>query len=278
MPLFGFWRRKPAPAPSPAARAPGLQGRLGIASAMRSDRGRVRASNEDAIVYIAGEAADAFDLIAAVADGMGGHAAGEVASEIAVTTLRKVLKEARSEPRVALAAAFREANGAIRDYALSHPETRGMGTTCTAIFVRADKLWLGHIGDSRAYLLREGALEQLTEDHTLRAQLIREGAISEEDAGVAAGVLLRALGAADEVEPMLPPAALPLLAEDRVLLCSDGLHGVVTVEAISAALQLDDPGLACEALVEAALAAGAPDNVSVGVFLFREPAGIESVP
>jgi protein phosphatase len=267
MPLFDFWRRRPVP-----ARASAPPSRLNVAGAMLSDRGRVRVSNEDAVVYFIGGPGDDFDLIAAVADGMGGHAAGEVASEIAVATLRKVLKEARGEPRLALAAAFREANSAIREHALSHPETRGMGTTCTAIFVRADKLWLGHIGDSRAYLLRDGRLEQLTEDHTLRAQLIRDGAISSEDADVAAGVLLRALGAADEVEPMLPPAALPLSAEDRVLLCSDGLHGVVTEEAIAAALLLDEPGLACEALVQAALAAGAPDNVSVGVFRFYAPA------
>ena len=280
MRLFDFLRRRPIESGADLQKAEiwDSPGRLQFTGAMLTDLGRVRASNQDAVLYFAGMEAkhDTFDLVAAVADGMGGHAAGEVASDIAVTTLRKVLRDGRAKPPVALAAAFREANRAIRDHAVDHPETKGMGTTCTAIFVRGDALWLGHVGNSRAYLMREGALEQLSEDHTLRAQLVRDGAITEEDTGAAAGLLLRALGAADEIEPMLSLAGLPLRAEDRVMLCSDGLHGVVTHDNMLAALLIDEPGLACEALVQAALAAGGPDNVSVGVFRFHAP--VEAAP
>jgi len=274
MRFLDFLRRRPA-APQPASQPPRVgEGRLRFTGAMLSDPGRVRASNEDAVVFFAGEESelDAFDLVAAVADGMGGHAAGEVASALALATLRKVLKEARAGPPQALADALSEANRAIRAHARDHPETEGMGTTCTAALVRGDALWIGHIGDSRAYLWRDGALAQLSEDHTLSAQLLRDGAIGEHETAATAGLLLRALGAADEVEPMLTASGLALQRDDRLLLCSDGLHGVVTDEEMRAALQTDDPRLACESLIKAAIAAGAPDNVSVGVFRFHEQA------
>jgi serine/threonine protein phosphatase PrpC len=277
MRFFDLWRPKsPRSAAPPVAEPASVgPGRLRFAGAMLSDIGQVRRSNQDAVIYFTGSEAeqDTFDFVAAVADGMGGHAAGEVASAIAVATLRDSLKDTRSAAPEALSVAFEKANRAIRDHSAAHPETQGMGTTCTAVVVRGDKMWIGHIGDTRAYLFREGALTQLSEDHTLNAQLIRDGTIAAEDAAASqnAGLLLRALGAAEGVEPMLSQNGLPLQADDRLLLCSDGLHGVVASEALLAAMQIADPHQACEALLQAAIAQGGPDNISAGVFHFYEP-------
>jgi PPM family protein phosphatase len=202
-------------------RAPETGARLRIVGAMLSDIGRVRTNNEDATMQFA-DARN--DLVAAVADGMGGHAAGEVASGLALASVRRALEADDSTPPRALAAALRVANRAIRDYAREHPETVGMGTTCTVALVRGGLLWIGHVGDSRAYLLRDGILTQLTEDHTLQAQRVREGLLApgETDESGTGHWLMHALGAADAVEPMTPAEGLAMQAGDALLLCSAG--------------------------------------------------------
>jgi serine/threonine protein phosphatase PrpC len=245
--------------------------------AIRTDPGAVRPLNEDSVVFVAplnGDPAAAQGSLMLVADGMGGHAAGEVASALASQTVRRVYYECiGSAPRV-LAAAFEAAHRAIQDWAEQNPECKGMGTTCTAIAVQNGQAWLAHVGDSRAYLLRNGVLTQLSEDQTLVAQLVREGKLTSEEAhnSPVSNVILQALGANGVVTPAIWCDPLALTPEDVIVLCTDGLSGVVPDAVIAERVGSLPPIEACEALIEAAVAAGAPDNVSVGVFRLVSPA------
>ena len=180
---------------------------------------------------------------------------------------REVYSSGKAPPR-ALLAAFESANRAILDYSAANPETRGMGTTCTAILIRDDLLWLTHVGDSRAYLLRESALLQLSDDQTLHARLIRDGVMTPEQAQKSPGgnFILQALGARDKFEPTIFETGFKLRLGDTVLLCSDGLHNLVSSADILEIIRANNPQEACRELIEKALAAGGADNISVGVF------------
>ncbi len=236
---------------------------------MNTDVGRVRKSNQDAVLHFALSDEDGQPgcYAAVVADGMGGHAAGEIASRIAVDTLRRVLTTNSAGPAARLAKSFAEANQAILDYAAEHPETEGMGTTCTAVVICANELWLAHVGDSRAYLLRGGDLWQISEDHSLHAQLIRDGMMTEEEAATTSGgnLLLQAMGSRSEFSPMAPDAGVPLSANDCILMCSDGLYNHVGRTRMAEILQDSTPREACRRLIDAANLAGGSDNISAGV-------------
>jgi PPM family protein phosphatase len=239
--------------------------------AMRTDTGAVRTHNEDFVAYVApqqGDPAAARGSLMLVADGMGGHAAGEVASEIAVTTVRRVFYELPGSVPQVLASAFMAANRAILDWSKSNPECKGMGTTCTAIAIHDDNAWLAHVGDSRAYHWRDGVMTQLSDDQTLVAQMVREGQITAEEAhnSPMSNVILQALGSGPEIAPVVWADPIQLAAGDILVLCTDGLTGVVSDATIAQEVERLPPDEACEALIRAALAAGAPDNVSVGVF------------
>jgi serine/threonine protein phosphatase PrpC len=245
--------------------------RLYPQGAMRTDNGAVRPHNEDRVSFVTpqpGDPMDARGSLMLVADGMGGHAAGEVASEIAVETIRRVYYELTGPMPHVLGSAFLAAHRAISDWAKSNPECKGMGTTCTAVAIRDGDAWLAHVGDSRAYLLREGGMTQLSEDQTLVAQMVREGQLSPEEArnSPVSNVILQALGPNAEVVPVVWSEPLKLAADDVVVLCTDGLSGVVPDKMIAQHAGSLPPDEACEALISAAHAAGAPDNVSVGVF------------
>jgi serine/threonine protein phosphatase PrpC len=245
--------------------------RLRLEGAMRTHVGAVRPHNEDDLVYVApqdGDPAAARGSLMLVADGMGGHAAGEVASALAAKTVRRVFYEqAGSLPEV-LGAAFLAANRAILAWAKANPECKGMGTTCTAMAVREGQAWLAHVGDSRAYLLRDGVMTQLSDDQTLVAQMVREGKLTAKEAQSSpiSNVILQALGSNADVVPVVWADPLQLAAGDILVLCTDGLSGIVADETIAEHVKRLPPGEACDALIEVALAAGAPDNVSVGVF------------
>jgi protein phosphatase len=245
--------------------------------AMRTDPGAVRPLNEDSVAFVAplnGDPAAAQGSLMLVADGMGGHAAGEVASALASQTVRRVFYEcAGSVPQV-LGTAFKAAHRAIQDWAAQNPEYKGMGTTCTAIAVRDGQAWLAHIGDSRAYLLRNGILTQLSDDQTLIAQWLREGKLTPRQArdSPISNVILQALGANEVIAPIIWSEPLALTPADVLVLCSDGLSGVVPDDVIAERAGRLPPSEACEALIETAIAAGAPDNVSVGVFRMVIPA------
>ncbi|MGV0837117.1 PP2C family protein-serine/threonine phosphatase [Mycolicibacterium thermoresistibile] len=225
--------------------------------AARSDRGLVRANNEDSVYAGA--------RLLALADGMGGHAAGEVASQLVIAALAPLDDDEPGGDLLSkLDAAVREGNAAIADHVEADPDLEGMGTTLTAILFAGNRLGLVHIGDSRGYLLRDGELTQITKDDTFVQTLVDEGRITAEEAHShpQRSLIMRAL-TGHEVEPTL--IMREARAGDRYLLCSDGLSDPVSQETILEALKLPDPGDAADRLIELALRGGGPDNVTVVV-------------
>ena len=231
---------------------------LRVRSAARSDVGLVRQGNEDS-----GYAAPELLL---VADGMGGHAAGELASATAVATLAAI--GATRDEAAALAdlgECIRDIGDSIASTIDAEPDLTGMGTTLTGLLWLGDRFAVVHVGDSRAYRLRGGELAQLTHDHTYVQTLIDAGRLTEDEAAVhpRRSLLMRALDGMNEVDPDL--FTVDARAGDRFLLCSDGLSGVVTAGEIAAHLRVGDPTGAVTRLVDLALERGAPDNVTVVV-------------
>lgn len=233
-----------------------------IRSAALTDVGRARERNEDS--YLAGE------HVFAVADGLGGHNAGDVASRLAVEPLAALDRAVESTPRDgvadALGRAVSAANRAVYQRAQDDAKVRGMGTTLTAIAISDGSAHLAHVGDSRCYLIRAGEMSQLSSDHTLVARMVAEGKLTPEQAEThpQRSILTRALGAEPEVD--VDTLELQLLTGDRILLCSDGLSSVVAEEHILATLSdSKDVSEACRRLVEAANQRGGPDNITVVV-------------
>lgn len=232
------------------------QGTLTIRYAVRSDIGLQREANEDA--------AYAGARLLAVADGLGGHAAGEVASATAIDALRPLdTAVPAGELLDALDHAVRRASRTLRDLAGNDPSLAGMGTTLTALLWSGSQIGLVHIGDSRAYLLRDGEVFQITHDHTMVQSLLDDGKITaaEISSHPQRLLLLRALVANLDCEPDLQ--LREARAGDRYLLCSDGLHEVADAQAIAKVLRtVTDPDQAARDLVALAIAGGGPDNVT----------------
>jgi serine/threonine protein phosphatase PrpC len=226
-----------------------------------TDLGHYREGNEDA--HYCGTS------LYAVADGLGGHRAGEVASATAIEVIAGFDRPPPPYPdeaRHVLAEAVAAANRAVIAKATSDPDYSGMATTLTVALLHQDQLSIAHVGDSRAYLLRDGEpLRQLTEDHTVVAQLVRQQRLSPEEAEVHPfrSVLVTAVGLEPEPQvDLLRP--LDLQPGDQVLLCSDGLTEPVPDEIIADLLVADDAGDAvCQALIDTANEAGGPDNITV---------------
>jgi PPM family protein phosphatase len=229
---------------------------LALRYAIRSDVGLLREGNEDS--------AYAGPHLLAVADGMGGHAAGEVASAATITTIAPLDARHLGPDLVgALADAVATANLRLQELIISDPATEGMGTTLTALLWSEGYAALCHIGDSRAYRLRNGQFLQITHDHTLVQSLVDEGKITEDDVATHPhrSLLLRALDGRTVAEPDLMP--LDTLPGDRYLLCSDGLSGVVTEQTLYQTLSsVRDPDKAALQLVELAIRGGGPDNIT----------------
>jgi serine/threonine protein phosphatase PrpC len=223
-----------------------------------TDVGRVREANEDA--FLVGES------IVAVADGMGGHLAGEVASATALQPVQALDgREFEDGPSAisALREAVIEANATVSKMAREEPSYRGMGTTLTAGLIEGRRLHVAHVGDSRAYLLRGDRFSQLTDDHTLVQHLVDEGQITREEAAThpQRSIITRAIGVSPEID--VDALSLELDPGDQVLLCSDGLTGVVDDADIARELRAwDDPDETLRRLIEAANAGGGPDNVT----------------
>ena len=230
---------------------------LALRYAARSDRGLVRANNEDSVYAGA--------RLLALADGMGGHAAGEVASQLVIAALAHLDDDEPGGDLLSkLETAVHEGNSAIAEHVEIDPELDGMGTTLTAILFAGDRLGLVHIGDSRGYLLRDGELTQITKDDTFVQTLVDEGRITAEEAHShpQRSLIMRAL-TGHEVEPTL------IMREaregDRYLLCSDGLSDPVSQETILEALKLPSVTESADRLIELALRGGGPDNITVVV-------------
>jgi len=248
-----------------------------------TDVGQVRPHNEDSILL-----EPALNLYA-VADGMGGHKGGEFASRICLDTLKDYLLMAvkghaplvgeadrrHSEAANLLGSGVRFANRAVFEASFSKPEWRGMGTTIVALTVSGTRISLAHVGDSRAYLLRQGTFQQITKDHSWVEEQVRAGLMSRDEALFAKGrnVLTRAIGQEETVQVDLDE--LELQAGDSLLLCSDGLYGMVADEEIAALISVaKNPEEACRELVACANGRGGRDNISVIILTAGEKKGL----
>ena len=225
--------------------------------AARSHAGLLRSGNEDSVY--------AGPRLLAVADGMGGHAAGEVASAVAIAAIAPLDEDVPgADLLAALRAAALSANQHLRDMVAVDGALDGMGTTLTAVLSAGSRLGLLHVGDSRAYLLRDDELSQITHDHTLVQTLVDEGRISQEEASThpQRSVITRVLDGRDSVE--LDLSVREVRAGDRYLLCSDGLTGPVgSLDTLREALLIPNPQDAVDQLVALALKGGGPDNITV---------------
>jgi len=228
----------------------------------RTDVGVVRSGNEDAFLMVPDSG------VFIVADGMGGHAAGEVASEMAVQIVARsldgVLGRSDEETAEVIRKGIVEANSSIFQRTLVEQDKRGMGTTATAMVINGERYMIGHVGDSRAYLFRDAQLLQITKDHSYVQEQVDAGRLSPEEARVHpyANVITRCVGSSGDVVPDLYVGTLE--AGDLVLLASDGLTGMVEDEDLQAILERDEP---LEALVDAMIAEanrrGGLDNITV---------------
>ena len=237
-----------------------------ILSAASSHVGKIRASNQDS--------GSVGRHVFVVADGMGGHAGGDVASAVAVQHLFGIDREYSSveEAREVLFTNIMEAGQELTNTVVEHPELTGMGTTVSAMVRVKNQMVIAHIGDSRIYRLREGVLEQITTDHTFVQRLVESGRITPEEAAVhpRRSVLMRVLGDVD-VTPDVDTHIVDTQPGDRWLLCSDGLSGYVPERDIAETLlTVDDVELACHKLITQSLSEGAPDNVTVIVVRVQE--------
>lgn len=224
--------------------------------ALRTDVGCVRALNEDA--------AYAGENLFVVCDGMGGHNAGEVASAMTVSALTQVLCAEDVTPGIrALRRAVEDANAGVLQAASADESRRGMGTTLSALWVDDESALLAQVGDSRIYLLRGGMLRQCTHDHSMVAELVRQGRLTPEEARVhpQRNLITRAIGTGRRVE--VDFFEEPRHAGDRWLLCSDGLSNIVEDEEIAAVLSKFEGEKAADELLHLAISRGAPDNVTL---------------
>jgi serine/threonine protein phosphatase PrpC len=227
-----------------------------IRSAFLTDVGRVRERNEDACF--------AGDHVFAVADGLGGHRAGEVASDLALGPVRALDELEPKDAAGKVADAVRQGNLAVHEHAQQDEELRGMGTTMTAVVISGDTAYIAHVGDSRCYLVRGDAITQLSRDHTLVARMVSEGRLTPEQAEAhpQRSVLTRALGAERDVD--VDESRITLTDGDRLVICSDGLTGMLSDEEIrahtSGGADLEE---ICQGLVDDANDRGGVDNISV---------------
>ena len=226
-----------------------------------SEAGRVRSINQDS--YYVGELGGAY--LAIVADGMGGHKTGEVASQKAVEVIQRELKSSKNYPPAALARAVQAANLEVYDYATENPEHQGMGTTLTTLYIDDQVGLVGHVGDSRAYLVRNGTIRQLTFDHSWVAERVRQGILTQDEARVhrLRNVITNALGATPEVK--LDVLHFDVQAGDRVVMCSDGVSMLMSDEQMRDAVESMTPQEATRHLIEESNKRGSPDNVTAVV-------------
>lgn len=242
-----------------------------FAASARTNVGLVRAGNEDSAII-------SQNLIA-VADGMGGHAGGEIASSLAIKGISRLHNATNSSAEITekFLEEVAQINSAIEQAVIENPDLTGMGTTLTALITTEEKIALLHIGDTRCYRIRKNKITQLSTDHTLIQELLGQRAITENEIKThpQRSLLTQALMGRDDLQPeiVLNDAKLG----DRFLLCSDGLTGEISEGELLAALTIDDREVALETLMKSVLAAGAPDNVTIIVADLVEGEAINSL-
>jgi protein phosphatase len=255
-----------------AERARGIK--LVTALGAKTDLGRIRENNEDKYEFFIPEDEDTLALkgaFYAVADGMGGHAAGQIASELALkTAIKAYYSDSSPILEESLRAAFQTSNALIYDAARAISERAGMGTTMTALVLRGEEAFIAHVGDSRCYRLRGGKLEQLTEDHTWVNEQVKRGLMSQEEAELSPfrNVITRSLGNTPSVDVDILSDELKI--NDVFLLCSDGLTSEVSDDEIRDVLMKSSPSKAAWDLVELALDHGGRDNCTVLIVAIRD--------
>ena len=237
-----------------------------------TETGMVRDHNEDSILILGGEKSPlGVDALLVVADGMGGHAAGEVASRMTVDGIIGLMSRSDDIPNAEgpeylrfLGEIVQQVNNTIFQ-AGQDEDKRGMGTTCTVAVVRGDQLFVSHVGDSRAYLLRSGDLHQITQDHSWVEEQVRQGTLSPEEARnhPNRNIITRAVGLEPKVK--VDGYLVALLKKDILLLCSDGLTTMIEDSQIAEILSANEPVEACRALIDAANDQGGHDNITVAV-------------
>lgn len=235
-----------------------------MAATWRTDTGLVRKQNEDAAWF------DQQKGIFAVADGMGGHLAGEVASRMAIEAVQKMAQEEDAPSIAALKKTVEDVHAAIFAHAQANPACAGMGTTLSMLWCAQGHVYIAHVGDSRIYRLRGGELDQITQDHSLVEELVRAGLITREQARTHSrrNIITRALGTQGENTPDL--LVTDLCDGDLFLLCTDGLNSMISDEMIKETLRSLPIGQAADALIASALEAGGRDNVTLILFAVKE--------
>jgi len=246
--------------------------RSGIELAALSDVGCQRANNEDRYSYWEPADDQQFLLkgrLAIVADGMGGYEGGQEASRIAVEVIEELYANAvAGDPRSWLVSSFQMAHNRIQDYAVKYPDLHGMGTTCTAIALLDHQLYFAHVGDSRLYLVRDCSISRLTHDHSYVTRLVDNGIIrpDEAESHPQRHILTAALGAGNSVTPDSPPEPVSLESADMLVLCTDGMWGLLSDhEILELATGKNNVEDISKALVEAAKKRGGPDNITVQI-------------
>ncbi|HJT68833.1 MAG TPA: Stp1/IreP family PP2C-type Ser/Thr phosphatase [Terriglobales bacterium] len=245
--------------------------RPGVELASLTDVGCIRANNEDSYSYWEPDDDTSFTRVgrlAVIADGMGGHEGGQIASRMAVEGVAEgYASSTQSDPQKRLLHAFAHAHHQIRHRGEISAALNGMGTTCTA-FALIDKLvYFAHVGDSRLYLLESRKLHQLSHDHTLVARWIESGTLrpEEADSHPQKHVLTAALGVTEDIQPDFPTLPIPVNGGNVLLLCTDGLWGQVKDVELQQILTAHSPARACRELVELANHRGGPDNITLQI-------------
>lgn len=240
-----------------------------------TDQGRERDENQD---YFGAYEHTVYGDLWIVCDGMGGAQGGRTASILAVEAVRETMSHPGAEDEVqALFAGVAAANQRIFERSQATPELKGMGTTLVALLIHEGRAYVTHVGDSRAYLLRDGTLRQFTKDHTLVQEMLDDGALTPEQARhhPDGNIITRSVGIGPQVAVDIDTAALDVQVGDRWVLCTDGLTGQVSDELIQSMTGELSPARACRALVTLANEAGGPDNITIQVVEVRErPAGV----
>ncbi len=232
-----------------------------------TDKGLIRETNEDSCNIIRDSRNDIYAFI--IADGMGGHNCGEIASGTAVEYISAYFEDhagdflSAADRGAALKELVQDANSQVWEKSLESPETNGMGTTLTMAVVAGNTATVAHVGDSRLYLVREGRLQQVTNDHSYIEELVRKGTLTREEADNHPGrnIITRAIGSSPELEVDI--FSLTMLINDILVLCTDGLTNMVGEDEIGETAQSNDPEAACKQLIEAANRNGGEDNVTV---------------
>jgi len=245
--------------------------RPGVELAGLSDVGCQRENNEDRYSYWEAASDSEFPLkgrLAIVADGMGGYEGGQEASRIAVEVIEDVYAHSGAgDPRTWLLQGFQVAHHRIQEYAEKYPDLHGMGTTCTAMALLDHLLYFAHVGDSRLYLVRGPSISRLTHDHSYVSRLVQNGVLRAEEAEShpQRHILTAALGAGNSITPDAPPQPVSVETEDVLVLCTDGLWGLLTENEIQSAVAGKTAAEICEILVETAKKRGGPDNITIQV-------------